>query len=130
MYQNGTKSPLTLGPTCPGYIGGPLGESKRKESKEDINKRGNYRSERRGIGKSKKYGLKRPMPTFFSPADTPTVGASEILQRRGSAGWWEAEVGSSGASTLRVWFPDREHWHHLGTLEMQVLGAPPQTYSI
>ena len=33
MYQNRTKSPLTIRFTCPSCIGGPWGERKRAESK-------------------------------------------------------------------------------------------------
>lgn len=56
MYQNRTKSPLTIRFTCPSCIGGPWGERKRAESKGDINKRQSYSSERGRICKSQSGG--------------------------------------------------------------------------
>lgn len=60
MYQNRTKSPLTIRFRCPSYIGGPWGERKRAESKGDINKRQSYSSERGRIWKSEWWLRKGP----------------------------------------------------------------------
>ena len=66
--------------------------------------RENYSSERRGMCQSRSDGYggdKRP-PLSPLPPDARTVGASEVLQRRGSGGWWEAEVGCWGSHTRGV----------------------------